>query len=87
MIQDQYTLFTFLFQLPLQNMGYSTYFSSGNSTNMLYLMCINQSFVREAAKKILFSGPATKASSPPSLGLVAIGTFFLTFKKKFFFPL
>ena len=38
--------------------------------------------VREAAKKSSFlSGPAL---APQSLGLVAIGTFFLTLKKKYF---
>ena len=37
--------------------------------------------VRGAAKKSsFFSGPATKAFSPPPLGLMAIGTFFLTKK-------
>ena len=40
--------------------------------------------IREAAKKSL-SGPATKAFSTPPLGLVVIGTFFLTLKKGNFF--
>ena len=40
---------------------------------------------REAAKSSFPSGPATKAFSPPTLGLVATGTFFLVLKK-FFFP-
>ena len=43
--------------------------------------------IREAAKKSSFlCGPATKAFSPPPLGLVALGTFFLTLKKSSFFP-
>ena len=39
--------------------------------------------INEAAKKVLFL-VATKAFSPPPLGLVAIGTFFLTLKKGIF---
>ena len=35
-------------------------------------------------KSSFLSGPASKAFSPPPLGLVAIGTFFLTIKKNLF---
>ena len=39
-------------------------------------------------KPYFFSGPATKAFTPPTppLGLVAIRNFFPYIKKKFFFP-
>ena len=35
-------------------------------------------------KKKILCGPATNAFSPPPLGLLAIGTFFLTLKKVLF---
>ena len=49
--------------------------------------CINhQNWIREAAKKLLFLVARPLRPLAPLLGLVALGTFFLT-SKKFFFSL
>ena len=56
----------------------------GSTLNILFQIFIK--FIREAAKKVLFlvARPLRPLLSPPSLGLVAIETFFLTLKKKKF---
>ena len=52
-----------------------------NFPNMIILK--NYTKLGEPQKRSFFSGPATKAfSPPPRLGLVAIGIVFLTLKKK-----